>query len=105
MKATDVGKTVAIDAGKKLLEKAAKRFTTPKPQVADVIVPPEEITFLVISSVGTITLENDVIAKYVDTSTIYLKKLIDGSSVKRPNASNAVQDLVKRLNGSGLKVT
>ena len=44
MKAIDVGKTVAIDAGKKLVEKAAKRLTTPKPQVANVIVPPEEIT-------------------------------------------------------------
>ena len=30
MKAIDVGKTVAIDVGKKLVEKAAKRLTTPK---------------------------------------------------------------------------
>ena len=44
MRAIDVGKTVAIDAGKKLVEKAAKRLTAPKPQVANVIVPPEEIT-------------------------------------------------------------
>ena len=29
MKAIDVGKTVAIDAGKKLVEKAVKRLTTP----------------------------------------------------------------------------
>ena len=51
MKAIDVGKTVAIDAGKKLVEKAAKRLTTPKSQVANVVVPqianvlvqPEEI--------------------------------------------------------------
>ena len=50
---------------------------------------------------------NEVIAKYVDTSAINLNKLIDGSSVNRPTASNAIaiQDLVKRLNGSGLKVT
>ena len=50
---------------------------------------------------------NDVIAKYVDTSAINLKKLIDGSSINRPNASNtiAIQDLEKRINGSGLKVT
>ena len=40
----DVGKTVPIDAGNKLVEKAAERLTTPKPQVANVIVPPEEIT-------------------------------------------------------------
>ena len=61
------------------------------------MVPPEEITKKV----------NEVIAKDVDTSAINLNKLIDGTSVNRPNASNAIaiQDLVKRLNGSGLKVT
>ena len=50
---------------------------------------------------------NEVIAKYVDTSAINLNKLIDGSSIKRQNASNAIaiQDLVKWLNGSGLKIT
>ena len=97
MKAIDVGKTVAIDAGNKLVEKAAKRLTTPNPQMANVIVPPEEICKKL----------NEVIAKYVDTSASNLNKLIDGSSVNRPNASNAIaiQDLVKRLNGSGLKVT
>ena len=30
MKAIDVGKTVVIDAGKELVEKVAKRLTTPK---------------------------------------------------------------------------
>ena len=91
MNATDVGKTVAIDAGKNLVKKAAKKLSTPKSQVA------EEITKNV----------KEVIAKYVGTSAINLNKLIDGSSVNRPNASNAIaiQDLVKRLNGSGLKVT
>ena len=58
MKANDVGKTAAIDAGKKLFEKAAKKLPTQKSQVADVMVPPEEITKRV----------NEVIAKYVDTS-------------------------------------
>ena len=97
MKAIDVGKTVAIDAGKKLVEKAAKRLSTPKSQVANVMVPPEDITKNV----------NEVIAKYVDTSAINLNKLLDGSSVNSPNASNAIaiQDLVRRINGSGLKVT
>ena len=97
MKAIDVGKTVAIDAGKKLIEKAAKRLTTLKLQVANVMVSPEEITKKV----------NEVIAKYVDTSAINLSKLIDGPNINRPNASNAIaiQDLVIRLNGSGLKVT
>ena len=55
------------------------------------MVPPEEITKKV----------NEVIAKYVDTSAVNLNKPIDGSSVNRSTASNAIaiQDLVKRLNG------
>ena len=61
------------------------------------MVPPEEITKKV----------NEVIAKYADTSAININKLIDGSSVNRPNASNAIaiQVLVSRINGSGLKFT
>ena len=35
---------VAIDTGKKLVEKAAKKLFAPKSQVANVMVPPEEIT-------------------------------------------------------------
>ena len=97
MKAIDVGKTIAIDAGKKLVEKAATRLTTQKSKVANIIVPPEEITKKV----------NEVKGKYVDTSAINLNKLIDGSSVNRTNASNAIaiKDLVIRINGSDLKVT
>ena len=65
--------------------------------MANAVISPEEMTKQV----------NEVIAKYVDTSAINLNKLIVGSSVNRPNASNAIaiQDLVRRLNGSGLKVT
>ena len=76
---------------------AAKKLSRPKSQVVNVMVPPEEITKKV----------NEGIAKYVDTSAINLNKLIDGSSVNRPTASNeiAIQDLVKWLNESGLKVT
>ena len=97
MKPINVGKTVAVYAGKKLVEKDAKRLTTLKPHVANIIVLPEKITKKV----------NEVIAKYVDTSAINLNKLIDGSSVDRPNASKAIaiKDLVKLLNGLGLNVT
>ena len=54
------------------------------------MVPPEEIIKKV----------NEVIAKYVDTSAININKLRDGSSVNRPNASNAIaiQDLVRQIN-------
>ena len=81
MKAIDVGITVASDAGKKLVEKAAKRLSTSKSQVANFMIPPEEITKKV----------NEVTAKYVDTSAIYLNKLIHGSSVNCPTASNAIE--------------
>ena len=99
MKAIGVGKTVSIDDSKKLVENAVekyKRVSTPKSQVANVMVPREEITRKVY----------EFIAKYVDTRVINLNKLIDESSVNRPNASNAIaiHNLVKRLNRSGLKV-
>ena len=50
---------------------------------------------------------NEVIAKYIDTSAINLNKLIDGSGVNRPKACSAIgiEDLVRRIYGSGLKVT
>ena len=44
MKAMDVGKTVAIDAGKKRAEEAAKRLSSPKSQVANKMIPLKEIT-------------------------------------------------------------
>ena len=94
MKAIDVSKTVTIDAAKKLVEKAAMNLSTSKSQVAYIMVPQEDVTKQV----------NKVIAKNFDTSAINLSKLIDESTVNRPNASNAIaiQDLVRRINGSGL---
>ena len=46
-------------------------------------------------------------AKYDNTRAINLNKLIDGSSIKRSNPAKAIaiQDLVKQINGSGLKIT
>ena len=99
MKAIDLGKTVAIHAGKKLVEKAAKKITTPKSQVANVVV--HQIANLLVPAEEITKKVNEVIAKYVDTSAINLNKLIDGSSIRRQNASNAIaiQDLVRRING------
>ena len=83
--AIDVGNTVAIDAGKKLFERTATKLSTPKSQMANAMISLEEITKKI----------NEVIAKYVHTRAINLNKLIDGSSVNRPTASNAIaiQDL------------
>ena len=47
--------------------------------MASIMVPPEEIKKEL----------NEAVAKYVDTSTINLNKLIDGSSVNSQTASNA----------------
>ena len=44
MKATDVGKTVAIDAVEKLIEKTAKKLSKPKSRVANLMDQPVEIT-------------------------------------------------------------
>ena len=77
MEAVDVSKTVAIDAGKKLVEKAAKRLSTSKSQVANVMIPPEEITRNVNEVIAKYKKVKEVIAKYVDTSAINLNKLID----------------------------
>ena len=93
----DLVKTVVIDADTKLVEKATKKLSASKSQVAHVMVPPEEITKKV----------NEVIAKYVDTGSVNFNKLIDESSVNRPTVSNAIaiQDFVRRLNGTVLKAT
>ena len=84
MKAIDMGKTVGIDAGKKLVEKDANKLSTHKSQVANVMISPQEITKKL----------TEVIAKDVDTSAININKLIDGSSVNRPTASNAIAILL-----------
>ena len=73
------------------LKRVNKKLSTPKSQVAYVMVPPEEITNKV----------NEVIAKYVDTSAINRNKLIDGQSVNRRNCNSRPR---KRLNGSALKI-
>ena len=44
MQVIDADKTDAIDAGNNLVEKAAKKLSTRKSHLANVMVPPEEIT-------------------------------------------------------------
>ena len=95
MKAIDMGNTVAIDIGNKLVQNSAKILVTSKSQVVNAMVPSEEITKKV----------NEVIDKFVETRTIHLNKLIDGSRVNHPNSCNAIaiQYLVSHINGSCLK--
>ena len=57
MNAIDEGKTMAIDASKKIVEKAGKELSSPKSHVDNAMVSREEIT----------KKGDNVIAKYVDT--------------------------------------
>ena len=68
MKAIDVGKkSVAIDAGEKLVEKAAKNYPHQNHKWLISWFQPEEITKKL----------NEVIAKFVYTNAINFNKLID----------------------------
>ena len=89
---------MAIDAGKKLFEKAAKNYPHPNHKWIKLWFHQKKLLK---------KSKRSYITNYVDTSAINLNKLIDESNVNRPTGSNAIaiQDVVKRLNGSGLKVT
>ncbi len=73
---------VAVDAGKKLAEKGINKISTPKPAAAEVAV----------------DLNKQVLGIANKYSTANINSQIDGGS----NAI-AIQDLVRKLNGSGLK--
>jgi len=101
----DVGKTAgkeaAIVAGKKLAEKGMDKILAPKSQTA--------LQAPLQASLQALTPESQaIIDKYsvmhpqteLHVKTQNVNSLIDGSG--RANAI-AIQDLVKRLNGSGLK--
>jgi hypothetical protein len=95
-KAIDVGKTTAIDAGKRLVDKAvAKLFTTPAPTPASKKITPETRQILErlsgVGSVGPISnIQN-------------INNLMMGDGLKK-NDAISIQDLVRSLNGAGMKV-
>ena len=102
VKAIDVGKTVALDAGKKLIEKGVTRVLTPKSQ--SILHKHTGIPMQQSSPDFVAKKAQDILSKYIDmgvqrgTDTIH--SLIDGSGMK----AIAIQDLVRQLNGSGLKM-
>ena len=95
-KAVEVGKTAALDAGKKLIEKGVTKVLTPKSQSIlqkHVGVP----------DAGSVAKRaQSILSKYINTGAQNINSLIDGSGVQQ-NAI-AIQDLARRLNGSGLKM-
>src|SRR6218665_2898255 len=95
-KALDVGKTVAIDAEKRLIEKAA----------AKIMKPTAPTTVLTQESTDVLTrLIND--RARLDNNNNNINNVMMGHGVNPPvTTKNAIriQDLVRRLNGGGLKV-
>ena len=83
----EVGKKTAIDVGTKLV----KKVLTPKSQKALQSLPPD----------AAATKVQNIWNKYVAPVRQNINSLIDGSG----NNAIAIQDLVRRLHGSGLKTT
>ena len=94
-KALDVGKTMAIDTGKRLIDKAA----------AKIMEPTAPTTVLTQESKDVLTrLMND--GARIDNNN-NINNVMMGHGVNPPvTTKNAIriQDLVRRLNGGGLKV-
>src|SRR6218665_2227287 len=96
-KALDVGKTVAIDAGKRLIDKAAAKIM--KPTAPTTVVTQESKDVLT-------RLINDG-ARIDNNNNNNINNVMMGHGVNAPvTTKNAIriQDLVRRLNGGGLKV-
>src|SRR6218665_3014909 len=96
-KALDVGKTVAIDAGKRLIDKAAAKIM--KPAASTTVLTQESRDVLN-------RLINDG-ARLDNTNNNNINNVMMGHGVNPPvTKKNAIriQDLVRRVNGGGLKV-
>ena len=87
-KAIDFAKDKAVDVGKRLVEKA---FATPKKE------PITQETKVILSR-----LLNDLGTQVPNSETMNINKLMMGHGLN--NSPIRIQDLVKRLNGAGLKV-
>ena len=94
--ALNVGKTVAIDAGKRLIDKAAAKIMKPTAPTTVLHVTQESKNVLTkLINDGARTMNNNI------------NNVMMGHGVNPPvTTKNAIriQDLVRRLNGGGLKV-
>jgi len=102
-KAVNVGKNAALDAGKKLVERAATKVLTPKSQ--SILQKHAGIPMQQSSPDAVAKKAQGILSKYLNGTTGVgsISSLIDGSGVGAERAI-AIQDLVRKLNGSGLKV-
>ena len=99
LKAIDVGKDVAIAKAKALIDRAAPKALTPKNQ--ETIRQPTGLT----PNTPVITQKSkDALESLINMgATTNINKLLAGSGVARADAIS-IQDSVKRLNGSGLRL-
>ena len=103
-KVIDVGKTTAIDVGKRLVDKAAAKILAPKKQPA---IP--AVTALAIDPPKTTPLtqnSKDVLTKLINDGE-NINNILMGGGNPRPSRHTpaiSIQDLVRRLNGGGMKV-
>ncbi len=114
-KAVDVGKNVAIDTGKKLIEKGVTKVLTPNSQ--SILQKYAGVPLQQSSPDAVAKKAQSILSKYINNSATNINSLIDGSgsgaaeghfvpscTVQQQKAI-AIQDLVKKLNrGSGLKM-
>ena len=101
-KAVEAGKDAAISAGKKLIEKGVDKFLTSKSQeIINKYTPSVSIATSTPPDVSKRAQE--ILTKYINEGATNINRLIDGSGCKASQNAIAIQDLVKKLNGAGLK--
>ena len=103
-KAVDLGKEAAVDAGKRLLDKAvAKRSSKEKSDISNGPMPltqksKEILARLPVQQVSLTQKSKDILARLLaEDSGVNINNLPSGGAIK-------IQDLVRRLNGGGLKL-
>src|SRR6218665_1989026 len=98
-KALDVGKTVAIDAGKRLIDKAAAKIIKPTAPTTVLTQESKDVLTRLINDGARLDNNNN--------NNNNINNVMMGHGVNPPvTTKNAIriQDLVRRLNGGGLKV-
>ena len=89
---------MAIDAGKRLIEKGITKVLTPKSQA--ILQKHAGVPMQQLSPDAIARKAQSILSKYINTGAQNINAMIDGSGVQ----AIAIQDLVRKLNGSGLKM-
>src|SRR6218665_3793953 len=106
-KALDVGKTVAIDAGKQLIDKAAAKIMKPTAPTTVFTQESKDVLTRLINDGARLDNNNNINNNNNNNNNNNINNVMMGHGVNPPvTTKNAIriQDLVRRLNGGGLKV-